>query len=324
MKRVFLILLVIVLGFIILSYFIPATDQREMPINNTFENIASSLSHPKNWVKWDASVRAAWQKDSSACRFREDTVKHEFIIDVPGKKIIVTEVAYLSYLLEEKTNDKTEDVVLSILPFVGNKQPGSYHNSKISYALNSNLLYKTFRFLKGSSSGEKTLSDLGSYLNNQDRFYGFPIKIIPASDTLFITREDSMTRKELFKKLHGLFDTLDQYCRKNHLQPGNRNVYYSSLPHDSLKLLAGININKMISGENKNQFMEMPPGQILAVTYFEGPFRDRPKVYEAMKKYISDKQLIRFSVCFEKYLSPLPASDSSIIKMELAYPIRSY
>jgi hypothetical protein len=66
----------------------------------------------------------------------------------------------------------------------------------------------------------------------------------------------------------------------------------------------------------------MPTGQVLAVGKFEGPFRDRPVLYDAMEKYLLDHQLIKIGVAYEKYLSPLPVSDSSIVKMELTYPLR--
>ena len=65
MKKAFQAILLIVICFLIASYFIPVIQQKEIPVSNTLENIVSSLSQPQSWIKWDASVRDAWQNDST-------------------------------------------------------------------------------------------------------------------------------------------------------------------------------------------------------------------------------------------------------------------
>jgi len=324
MKKAFQAILLIVICFLIASYFIPVIQQKEIPVSNTLENIVSSLSQPQSWIKWDASVRDAWQNDSTKCQFTQDSAKHVITINFQGKKITVTQTNYLSFQLEETSDHNTDYFILSVAPYIEKEKPQSNQNSKIAYAWNSTLFYKIFPFFHRTSFCEETISSLASYLNDQVKYYGFPIKIKTASDIFFITRKDSISRSGLFKTLHILFDSLDLFCHQNHLQSGNHNAYYDSLPGDSLKILAGINIDKAFIVEGINQFMQLPPTQVVAIADFEGPFRDRSKVYQAMKKYFIDKELIKSGVCFEKYLSPLPISDTSIIKMELVYPIRSF
>ena len=45
MKKAFQAILLIVICFLIASYFIPVIQQKEIPVSNTLENIVSSLSH---------------------------------------------------------------------------------------------------------------------------------------------------------------------------------------------------------------------------------------------------------------------------------------
>src|ERR1700732_1356038 len=73
MKRVLPVIVIIIFVFLIVSFFIPASLENRVFIANTYQNIVSSFNQPRNWIKWDSEVRNAWQKDSSACRFQQDS-----------------------------------------------------------------------------------------------------------------------------------------------------------------------------------------------------------------------------------------------------------
>ncbi|MDR3711566.1 MAG: GyrI-like domain-containing protein [Puia sp.] len=323
MKKFFLLLPCLVVFGLLISYFIPSVRKKEIFVSNTYKNVLASATNPGNWISWDPSVRQAWLKDSSACTFTEDTIRHITTIDIPGKKITVTQLSYLAYQLEETKSNHSSFFVLTVIPFVGNDQLRSRHNATIGFAEDSRWLYKIFPFLDKGSFAQTTISNLADYLNNTTRFYGFSIEVKQTTaDTMFLTRKETLPKKDLFQKIPILFDTLEHYAQQVHVQAGHKNIYYNFLPHDSIEILAGLNIDKRIEGDYLHSFMEMPTGQALAVARFEGPFRDRLKAYEAMEKYIPDHELIKLGVCFEKYLSPLPQSDSSVIQIELSYPLR--
>ncbi len=92
---------------------------------------------------------------------------------------------------------------------------------------------------------------------------------------------------------------------------------------DSLTVMAGFNIDKIIKGDYLYIFKQFPAGQPLAVATFKGIYRDRSLLYAAMEKYIPDHQLIKVGLPFEKYSSTLPVSDSSVVAFELCYPLRT-
>ncbi len=325
MKKVLFALPCIVVLFALVCFFIPSVQKNEVFIGNTLDNIVSSTMKPGNWIKWDSLVRQAWEKDSSACSFREDTARHTASINIPGKEIIITQVNYLIYQLEETKNHKHSTFLFSILPYLGNDQPGSFHNARISDAQDSRLLYKILPFLKQESFADKTISGLKSYLDNPTRFYGLPIQLKEPSDTIFLTQQETATNQnDIFKKLPYLFNELDSFALAHHVNPiGSKNVSYEFLPGDATKIIAGIHINRIIDGDYLVQCRQMPGNQALVVGTYEGLFQGRLKAYAAMDKYLVDHQLVKASANYEKYLSPLPVSDSSSIKIELIYPLRS-
>lgn len=325
MKRVFPLTVIIIFVFLIVSFFIPAIREQRLFIANTYENIASSLNQPRNWIKWNSEVRDAWQKDSLTCHFQRDSAQNILTIEIPGKKIRITGNAYLLYQLEEVKNNRTTSAFgFGIIPFVGNGQQQSDHNSEIAYSYITNLFYKLFPFMEKKSFADRTVAALRSYLEDNARFYGFPIDVKPAADTLFLTKSENLPRQEVFSRLPQLFHDLDTFARGNGCRPGAKNISYTMLGHDSLTLMAGITIDKMIKGDYLFNFRQLAGDQMLAVGTFKGLYRDRPRLYQTMEKYLSDHQLMRMALPYERYSSALPVTDTSTVSFELCYPLRSH
>jgi hypothetical protein len=85
--------------------------------------------------------------------------------------------------------------------------------------------------------------------------------------------------------------------------------------------MAGLNIDKSIDGDKVFTFRQLPSTLGLLVGQYDGPFRDRTGLYRAMEKFITDHQLAKRGLPYERYRSPLPAADSSRVKFELLYPV---
>ena len=324
MRRVPVILIVLALLFLIVSFFIPVKLENSLFVANTFQNIASSTMRPKSWIKWDASVREAWEKDSSACHFAEDSVRHITTIDIPGKKIVITQISYLIYQLEEiKDHGPSSVFGFGIVPYIGNGQQRSDHNSNLVYSRFTNLFYKLFPFLEKPSFAKRTVSGLASFVEDNTRFYGYPIDLKQSNDTLFLTKSEDLAQKDLFPRIPALFEEIEREARKNNCKTSAKNLSYAMLGGDSLTVMAGYNIDKIIKGDYLYIFKQFPAGQPLAVGTFKGIYRDRSLLYAAMEKYIPDHQLIKVGLPFEKYSSPLPVSDSSVVAFELCYPLRT-
>ena len=323
MKKILLFVVVGIVALFVVCYFIPVKKEKEIFVASTFQNIISSVSQPANWVKWYPPAMEIWQKDSSTYTFKIDSSNNISNINANGKKIKVTQLTALLYEVEEDNNPKSL-FGLSVIPYVGNNQMQSEHNSRIAYAWRSNLLFYLLPFLEDAFANT-VVDNLRAYLESPLRFYGFDIALKQTTDTIFVTQNENCTQQELFTKLPVLFGNLEKFAQKKQVNwDGNKNVAYTFLNNDSLYVVAGININKVVDGEFVTNVMQLPGGQILAVGRFEGIFRDRLKLYKAMRLYLADHQLQLMGASFEKYLSALPKSENDSVKIDICFPLRQY
>ena len=286
MKKLLLALIPLAILFLIVSFFIPVKLTNQLAVANTIPNIQASLQ-PQNLAKWASSA----------------------------KKTRVTQVSYLQYTLI--TSDDDQGFGLMITPTAGKdpSQPG------IIYSRFTNLFYKLFPFLEKPSFATTTITELKSYLEDNRRFYGFPIEIKAAADTLFVTKKLDLPAKELFTTLPVMQKALEGYARQNSVRVLAKNISFLSLDHDSLTIMVGLNIDKVLDGDNTYNFRELPSGLALATGHYEGTFRDRTALYTAMEKYIMDHRLARRGLPYETYRSPFPVSDTSAIEIDLSYPV---
>lgn len=320
MKKATLVAVALAVLILVAAYFIPVTLQRQVFVANTFQNVIASVTTPQRWARWNNEVAKAWIRDSSACSFGHDSAGQESTINIPGKRIVVTALSYLLYRVEESGDGGKSMFTFSIIPYVGNGQPRSQHNCTIAYAQPTRMLFRWLPFLDRKPLAENILSELAAYLQNNRRFYGFPINIVQDTNTLFLTRKQSVPRADIFSAITALFGDIERVARETGCVPGFKNISFNAAGNDSVEILAGLNVDKVVEGHIG--FVQMPSGQVLLTGQYAGPFGKRYMLYEAMEKYIVDHQLVKGGACFEKYLSPLPASDISEINIELSYPLR--
>ncbi len=327
MKR---LLPVVIIGIVVLfvaCYFIPIKREKQVFVANTFQNIINSVSVPNNWLKWNQEAMAGWQKDSAHCTITQDSAQHIFTIALQdGKNIKVTQLNALLYQVECITNKQTTAIFgFTIVPFVGNNQQQSQHNSRIAYAYTGNLLYYLLPFLAPQSFADKTMEDLRTYMESNLRFYGYHIVLKQTTNTIFVTQNENCKSEDVYNKLPTLFNNLQNFAQKKQVSvAGLKNVAYTFLNNDSVYVVAGININKLVEGEFVTNIMQFPPTQIQAVGHFEGLYKNRLALYKAMQAYLTDHQLQLIGACYEQYLSPLPTNENDSIKIDLCYPLRQY
>jgi hypothetical protein len=288
MKKVLLALIPLAIVFLIVSFFIPMKLTRQVAVANTWQNIESSLQ-PQNLHKWDSS----------------------------GKKIQISQVAPLLYHLEGTKDNHTDEFGLMITPYAG-KDP--YH-AGIVYSRITNLFYKLFPFLEKPSFAATTITGFKSYLEDNRRFYGFPIELKAATDTLFVTKKLDLPATVLFTSLPPMQKELEAYAKQNGCRILAKNMSFTSLDHDSLSVMVGLNIDKVIAGDYIYNFRQLPSGVSLATGHYAGPFRNRTALYQAMEKYLTDHQLAKRALPYETYTSPFPISDTAAIEIELSYPV---
>jgi hypothetical protein len=288
MKKLLLALIPLAILFLIVSFFIPVKLTNQVPVANTIPNIQAALQ-PQNLANWAAGA----------------------------EKTRVTQVAYLQYTLVASDYDRMPGFGLLLTPNAGKDQS----RSGIVYSRFTNLFYKLFPFLEKPSFATTTITELKSYLEDNRRFYGFPIEIAPAADTLFLTKRSDLPADKLFAALPVIQQELEAYAKQNNCRILAKNISFTSLDHDSLAVMVGLNIDKVIAGDYIYNFRELPAKAALATGYYTGPFRGRTALYQAMEKYLTDHQLAKRALPYETYHSPFPDSDSANIDIQLSYPV---
>jgi hypothetical protein len=191
----------------------------------------------------------------------------------------------------------------------------------IVYSRYTNLFYQLFPFLEKPSFATTTITELKSYLEDNLRFYGFPIELKAATDTLFVTKKLDLPAAALFTNLPVMQRELEGFAKQNNCRILAKNMSFSPLDHDSLSVMVGLNIDKIIAGDYIYNFRQLPSGAALATGHYTGPFRDRTALYQAMEKYLLDHHLAKRALPYETYGSPFPVSDTSTIEIALSYPV---
>jgi effector-binding domain-containing protein len=321
MKKIFFLLSSIIVLLLLAAYFTPIKKEQELFVPNTFQNIVAALMKPASWRNWQPDVMMTSKKDTASFKTVFRNLKNTVSMELPGKKIQVTQVELLRYQIEETMKGETSSFGFSIIPYIGNNQKRSGHNSKIIYTENSNFLFRLIPFLQKKSLAATTLPSLVAYLGSIKRFYGFNIGIKPSAETIFLTTTSNFKSSQLFEKLPRLFAMLKLAAKENNTT-WNNNISFSPLNKDSVQITAGINVSGVVQARNTAiNFRQLQPDQLLATGYYEGPFNERQNIYIAMQQYLSDHELIQGGAAFERY-TELPIADQQKIKMELCIPLR--
>jgi effector-binding domain-containing protein len=288
MKKLLLALIPLAILFLIVSFFIPMKLTRQIAVANTWQNVETTLQ-PQNLSKWSPAE----------------------------KNLHITQVSYLLYQLEGTKDDHTDVFGLMITPNAGKAET----QAGIVYSRITNLFYKLFPFLEKPSFATTITTELKSYLEDNRRFYGFSIELKAATDTLFVTKRQDLPAAALFTALPGMQQELEAYAKQNNCRILAKNMSFTALGHDSLSVMVGLNIDKIIAGDYIYNFRQLPGRAALATGYYTGPFRNRTAVYQAMEKYLKDHQLAKRALPYETYSSPFPEADTSTIQIALSYPV---
>jgi effector-binding domain-containing protein len=180
-------------------------------------------------------------------------------------------------------------------------------------------------FFIDDSPGSR-LGELKNYFENPREFYGFDINLGKVEDTLVLTREVRVKKTELTATLGQVYRELQDYARKEHVNTNIdscRMATFYDQTADSVRFAAGIPITTRISlAQDGIKLLEMPPKGRAVIGRYQGPYKDLPRLYEAMRKYIADKKLLMVTAPYEKYLSKSGSPQDSLnMRIELHMPV---
>lgn len=313
MKKSVAVILIILVLFCI-AFIFPITQKTTINISATFDNTLLQIIHLENWKNWYPEIKEAYKNNPADYSLKEDTSKKIYTINIPGKKYIIHAISPMSYEVSEVSNNDEDIFAFTVFP---GGAPGK---------MQINLIRKTsliFILFNKNNAGKKVINELKSYLEDPKQFYGFEIKKDKIRDSIIASKSFRIKKEDMFLKIHNAYLDLMQYIKTNNLvKTDHVSISYIPLQDDSIEITVGIPVNKVAAENKEINCLLLPAKGNILVGKYEGKFSNRQKIYFAMSKYMTDHTLSTPAESFERYLNDsIPVSDSSVIKIELNYPI---
>ena len=168
------------------------------------------------------------------------------------------------------------------------------------------------------------VKSLKPFMETPSLYYGFDIKKTSVPDTAFITSTEVVSKRDRFILLKNTYPILKRFAIKNKVRViGYPYLNYSSVNADSMRITFMMVINKALTlyNEGKINFLAMPKNGNMLVAHYHGEYGKSSEVYTALERYVTDYNLSRVYVPFERYLGNMPTSNQSIVDMDVFCPV---
>jgi effector-binding domain-containing protein len=311
-KGVIIILIIVVL--LAIACFIPITQKTDINISATFDNTVLQVIHLENWKNWYPELRNAYANDSVNYSFAKDTAQKIYTLITTDKKYIIHSITPTSYQVSEEKGNWVDVFAFTVFP------SDTLGKMKINMVKKTPLLFALFN---KSNAGENAINGLKSYLEDPKAFYGFKIEMGKIRDSVLASIIFKTIKKDVLVKIHDAYLNLLGYTKKNGLAiTDHTSISYIPISDDSFQITVGVPVNKFAPPLKEINCLLLPAQGNVIVGNYEGKFSERRKIYLAMIRYMADHTLTAPAESFERYLNDsIPLSDSSMIKMELNYPV---
>jgi len=316
-KRIWILivcLIVLVISFLLWAP-VHFGIKKEIVIRIPIYNVSGKLTNLRNWKQWYPSLK---NKDSSSFIYSSTTNQTNSSLQAGGHlyTIVNTNPAYI-LVKDEAENGNTDYHAFYAFPdSMGIATRVSWIKSVSPFNWLKELIHPDTNMKDGLNNLKKSLEDPAE-------FYGFPISVGPVTDTIVATKTAVAKEADKIATLRKLYMEINQYTKQNNITPGSiRIANFSFQSQGNLKISAGIPASRKGPEKNGITYLEMPRGGKMLIGQYEGPYSGLTKLYTAMEKYITDKQLHKVAIQYERYLTdPLSADDSLHMKIEIYYPI---
>ena len=311
-KRIAYVLIFIVVLCIVFAF--PVTQKTTIHINATFDNAVPQIIKVRNWKNWYPALKQAFNGTPESYKLTQDSSHKIYIATIPGKKYTISVISPMSYQVKEENSHWVDIYAFTFFP------GDSLGGIKIDVENRSPLI---FLLLGRNKSGERAINGLKYYLEDSKSFYGYDIQMGKIRDSVIASSVFKIKKSDVFSKINYGYQHLLQYVRNHHLTKTDHvSISYIPISEDSIQLTIGVPVDKEGPAEGETTCLALPARGNVVIGNYEGMFSDRKSIYLAMSKYLSDHALSVPAESFERYLNDsIPTSDSSLIKMELNYPV---
>lgn len=314
LKKISLLLLALA-AIVIVLFYIPVKVANTVVVRGDYSTLAQQINDPEHWYRWnfDSGNRQNSRKNKSIIN---DNQKKRFHINIGDSNFLIEILSPVSFSMFKNGTPSNSGYSFKIVPTI---KEDSFH---LLVKHNENI----FNFLFGSSEksyGNELALNIKNFMENPSSFYGYPIEMTTTSDLKVITIRDTVALVHKWENLNEMYDKLEHFIIINHLQQVQKRIaYFKNYLSDSLVVMAGIAVDQLPKSSNTVEVVQMPEARIL-MGKFKGPYFRITEVYAALSNYAEDHKYQNIALPFERYLSDsTPLSDSSVVEIEVYYPIR--
>jgi hypothetical protein len=314
-KKLFIAVSCLLTALVVLLFTGPFTFKisGDIGIPYPIYDVAGQFTDLRNWTNWHPGLRGKNPRD---LQFSGDPEKAGSYVETSeGTRFTLTAVNPAGVVYKESGKGKI--TYHSLIAYSGSMGKTS-RVTGIRYAGAWEWLKEKMRS-RNKTSVE--LLGLKHFMEDPLAYYGFPIGIIPVTDTLILTLQAIVPAGEVNRQLRQSDADLVAYTDANKLAgKPYRYISRKDAGQGRIGVAVGIPVNKRAPETKGMKFLELPAqGRLLSGRTIGGPARLKA-LFASMEKYMKDKGLKRVADPLEKY-EHLPVPDSTGLDVEVQIPI---
>jgi hypothetical protein len=172
---------------------------------------------------------------------------------------------------------------------------------------------------------EASLRKLPEYLRNPARIYGYDIREITVTDTVFLFSSRRIPKNRFSEESKDMYEKLIASAERLGVQyNGVRIFHYDDSEPGIRSIYAGIGIDRPVETgkDDEVKCKQMPFKHHLLAVDYEGPYLGMPDILQAMDRYRADHGKASMAIPFHKYMQEgYGFTDSQRVRMRVCYPV---
>ena len=296
MKKLFIVLIVVVLAFLSIYLFIPSKINfgKVVYINTNINTANRFIADEKQWNKW-------WPAD-----IKDDSdsglIKTKMQFENKNYLYTITHKAPEGFTINV---EKDHDHVTSFLQIISVGTDSVVLSWKSNLPHSINPLRKISNYLlarKMKKNMTEIVQSAKSFLESKEKVYGLRIIQEKVKDTFLISTKYIADSFPSTQTTYNIISELEQYIEVNDAAATNPPMLNVIEDQGIFTTMIAIPVNKIIRGNEKYFFKRMVAGNIL-VTEVKGGYYTIKEGLRQVKTYMDDRRFVAPAIPFESLVT---------------------